>query len=105
MKTTAQQIADLLGNDGQNFDVPGLDSVTLDDVARQEYGGRQEWRDGQRNVSGGYYRWNFGDGSAIVVQYGYCWDFPLDSNPDCYCFEGGGPEHNDGCPAGAEVLS
>jgi len=90
--TTAQALAGLLDNDGRRFSPVG-NSATLDDLARS-VGGRRTFRDGWRTAT---YRWDFRDGSAIIVA-GDGWDFPLSPAEGCFCWEGG-RQHQDGCPA------
>lgn len=77
-RTAARRIAALLGDDGQQFTVEnsGPWPMHLDDLAF-EADGRRTYRDsGNASHSGDTYRWDFPDGSALLVA-GDCWDFPL----------------------------
>lgn len=93
--TTAEQIAQRLGNDGGVFEVAPREgeqadprareegNVTLDSLARQA-GADVERRDGM-------VRYGFADGSAIV-DAGSAWDLAF---PGCWCWTGGG--HTPAC--------
>lgn len=86
--TSAQHIADLLGNDGQRWATP--DGVTLDDLI-DLHGGRIEH---QPNTGCDSWRAVFPDSSAITVSGGAAWDIGYTT---CWCWAGNGHEN---CTAG-----
>lgn len=69
-KTTAQIISSLLGDDGQNFQ--DADDRWLVDIAEEM--GATVSRDGDRDMCDTSTRYDFSDGSAIVVMAGNAWD-------------------------------
>ena len=87
--TTAQIISAKLDNDGQKFDT--VDGISIDTLCADVHGaGYPSFRDGHGTDT---YRYNFADGSAIVVAGG-CWDLSVDDYP-CYCMAGAG--HSEAC--------
>jgi hypothetical protein len=86
--TTAQKISSLLEDDGQHW----TDSAGrhLNEIAEAE-GGKRTFRDGRGTDT---YRWQFGDGSALLVA-GDAWDFPCSPDSRCFCLP---PDHNESCP-------
>lgn len=78
MRTTAQRIAKIYREDGQLF-YRGADRH-IETLARRF----DRWPEEANNGSKKY---RFSDGSALVVAEG-CWDLALNSDPDCFCFEG-----------------
>jgi len=89
-ETTAQRISSLLTDDGQCWtDALGRH---LNELAEAE-GGRRTFRDGWGTDT---YRWHFADGSVILVA-GDAWDYPLSTDPRCWCFEVGN-YHQEECP-------
>lgn len=81
--TTAEKFAELMDNDGQNFEdfEDALDSLGCI---------RSEWKGDRRTPP---VRYTFADGS-VVVEYDGCWDLGFS---DCWCMRGAG--HNDDCEA------
>jgi hypothetical protein len=85
--TTAQQIAERFGNDGTRFeDAAG---ISFQEACRCA-GADVTWRDGQRNVDGALVRYEFMDGSALIEQFGYCWDLAAPGCSCGYCMAGNG---------------
>ena len=66
MKTTAEKIADLLGDDGTNFF--DADRVSLEYIVAR-HGGQIVFSDGWGN-----FEYRFADGSEILVWNSTCWD-------------------------------
>ena len=92
--TIAQQIADALNNDGQQFKTRPTDDsepLTFRDLVEQHGGSSIDWRDGWQ--TGDVRRHTFGDGSCITVA-GDAWDIGFDG---CFCWQGDG--HDDECDA------
>lgn len=92
-QTTAEQIAEMLGNDGTSFATPSgpgwddPDGERFDDLCRR-LGGRKE------QEADDLYRYVFADGSALVAT-GEAWDFGF---TDCFCFAGAmNGEHRERC--------
>lgn len=85
--TTAQTIANLLNNDGQQFETSdGTPVDTLCDAHCPNP--EQDWERGAT-------RWNFDDGSSIIIA-GEAWDFGI-ADSECCCFDGAG--HSEQCSA------
>lgn len=87
--TTAQKIADLLGNDGTNYE--GFEALM------EQHKGCAAWKHGYG--VGCVVRYDFPDESCIV-DYGSGWDIGLGDT--CFCTEGRCPygQHADDCEAG-----
>ncbi len=83
MKTTAEKIADLLDNDGQNFETD--DGRILGDLLIGE-GAVLKWSNKYAAT-----RYTLPDGSSITIA-GPAWDLGY---PDCFCWQGVG--HTDDC--------
>jgi hypothetical protein len=78
MGTTAETVADRLGNDGSQFETQA--GETLDALCRAAHASVE--RDGNDVL------YEFGDGSAIIDSQGAGWDV---RSPDCtcgWCWEG-----------------
>lgn len=73
---TARQIAELFGNDGQAW--TDSDGHEIDDICEAR-GGKRSRRDG---YGGDTYRWDFGDGSSIIMS-GASWGFGYPER-DCW---------------------
>jgi len=92
--TTAEQIANIFGNDGQRWEL--ADGRDLDEVCRA-HGAvlpDAEWNTRDSDIR----RYTFGDGSSIVASGG-AWDLGLD--PGCWCWAGVG--HSDDCAAAHNI--
>ena len=82
--TTAQKIANLFDNDGQNWKAVingvawGLEEYCLERRASADY---------EHGHGTGTVRYGFADGSAIIVAEG-CWDLALSADEDCFCMAG-----------------
>lgn len=92
MTTTAQKIAEQFGNDGQQFtDDEGHElACVCRDMGAIHPGATF-------NSEGGKTRYEFRDGSAIVVQDGYAWDL---RHPRCtcgWCWDAGRPDEAPPC--------
>ena len=86
MKSTAEQISELLGNDGQQWAT--YEGESFQEVVAR-YQGKEEWRDGYR--TGDVVRVTFPDNSVITVA-GDAWDLGY---PNCFCWQSCQDEH---CP-------
>jgi hypothetical protein len=75
--TTAARVAAMFGNDGQQFSL--ADGRDVERVCR-DLGAR--FPDAIFNRENGRVRYEFRDGSAIIVQSGYAWDL---RHPKCTC--------------------
>ena len=85
MTSTAQQIADALDNDGQQWTTRPTDDSepkTFTDLIAQHGGSAIEWRDGW--MVGDVHRLTFADGSVITIA-GSAWDIGFTG---CFCWEG-----------------
>lgn len=80
--TLAQQLADLLGNDGLRFRAD--DGRDFDEIVAALGGSTVEWRDGY--WAGHVFRHVLRDGSVITVA-GDAWDLGF---AECYCWQGEG---------------
>lgn len=81
----AQQIADALNNDGQQFKTRPTDDsdpLTFRDLVEHHGGASVDWRDGWQ--TGDVRRYTFGDDSVITVA-GDGWDIGFTG---CFCWEG-----------------
>lgn len=86
--STASRIAKRFDDNGQNW--TDEDGVDLGDACKSE--------SATITTRDDLYRYTFEDGSALVEGPGG-WDLALDpSEPNCFCFEGAGPEHYHECP-------
>lgn len=94
MKTAAEKIAGMLGNDGQNFKME--DGTKLGALC-DDHDATVMWRDGYR--MGNVVRYKFPDGSTIT-EAGGAWDIGY---PDCFCWRGGG--HTGDCTAAQPTRS
>jgi hypothetical protein len=95
--TTAQAVSALFNDDGQRF--WSESGTSLDEICAAAKGAAKTYprnRQGLQQFGADTYKWSFSDGSAIVVS-GACWDFPLSTEQECFCLEGGG-RHQDDCP-------
>ena len=92
--TTAQQIADALDNDGQQWRTRPTDDsepVTFNELIEQRGGSSISWRDGWR--TGDVRSHTFADGSVITVA-GDAWDLGF---PDCFCWAGSVQQEGHSC--------
>lgn len=88
----ANHVADLLGNDGQRFE--NTNGETLATLALANGGKLEIERDcHDLPATGGMVRWQFDDGSAIVIAQG-AWDVRANGCQE-FCWEGTGCECDD----------
>src|SRR5262245_33891980 len=86
--TTAEKIAERLGNDGLNMETKV--GTALDELAREE---RARIEKGEEHNYGSR-RYTFPDGSVITTSGGNAWGLGY---RDCWCWQGRGNEHQEGC--------
>ena len=90
MKSSAEKISEIMGNDGQTWETP--DGLTLVEVIESRGGRRDYTNRRRRHSTDDTTCYDLPDGSVITVAGGG-WDLGY---PECTCWRGTG--HADDCP-------